>query len=358
MDQAAADSIKLLKKMLESGKLTRGAVVSQAEEKLRQVLGHPYVSLLSSGTGAIHAGLLALDLQPGDEVITISYTFSAPLNMILATGATAVLIDQDPSYRLDVNQLETAITPRTKGIVTVDLFGLVNDYAAIAEFAHRHDLWIVADACQSLGSSAVGLYPALAHCEVVAGSFFETKQVSTGEGGVVLTKDQPLLDRVNMFASHGQPRGVQYEYEVIGYNYRPTDVQAAILLPKLAEWRPGVDHRWSQLQRYLHHLQNVNGQLQLPHFFATDLPAVLPIRVPATRRQQLLDRYLQAGVVLKQPYPRALHQYPVYQSRVVLAGELTNSQVFGTETVLLPLGSRVDDQQIDHLCQLTVQALA
>ncbi|MBW7955174.1 aminotransferase class V-fold PLP-dependent enzyme [Patescibacteria group bacterium] len=356
--QRTHQTLQLIETLLDTQKLTRGKLVAQAEAKLTTLLEHPYLALTSSGTGGIHVALLALGTQHGDEVITTSYTFSSSVNMILQTGARPVFVDMTSDFRIDLSQLEKVVSPRTKGILVTDLFGLVNDYNRLHHFAQKHRLWVVVDACQALGGKTTDGKLPISYADIVVSSFFETKHISTGEGGVILAKTPELLQRVHTYISHGQPRGIQYQYEVAGMNYRPTDLQAAVLLPQLTTWTKENSLREEQVKLYQALLAPLQPQLILPTVTLHDVPAVYPVQVPQHLHAQILAALTAQQLPYKPQYPKALHEYPVYASQAVKPTSLSQSEAFGKQTVLLLLGPSIDTQTIQRIGDVFIHVTA
>ena len=216
--------------VLDSGMLAQGPRTAQFEERFAQVCGVKHAIATSSGTTALHIALLAHGVGPGDEVITTPFTFIASANSILCTGAEPVFVDIDPeTFNLDPNLIEQAITPRTKAIMPVHLYGYVCDMDALQAVADRHGLAIVEDACQAVGAGYHGRK---------AGSFgtgcfslYATKNVMSGEGGMITTNDDELAQKCRMLRNHGMQR--RYYHDLLGFNYRMTDLCAAIGLAQL-----------------------------------------------------------------------------------------------------------------------------
>ena len=224
---------------MASGSLAQGPRVAELEEQFAAFIGVDHAVATSSGTTALHLALLGLGVEEGDEVITVPFTFIASANSILFTGARPVFVDVDESdFTMAVDQLEAAITPRTKAIMPVSLYGQPADLVAIGEIAERHGLAIVEDAAQAHGA-AIG--------ERKSGSwgagtfsFYPTKNMTTGEGGMITTDDGDLAERVRLLREHGMK--VRYHHDIVGYNFRMTDLAAAIGLAQLPKL-PGFNER-------------------------------------------------------------------------------------------------------------------
>ncbi len=227
--------------VLESGMLVQGPKVAALEAEFARVHGVKHAVAANSGTAALHLALLAHGVGPGDEVITVSFTFIATVNTILFCGARPVFVDVDPvTFNIDVNQIEAAITPRTKAILLVHLYGLPADMGAIMALAERHGLAVIEDACQAVaatyherpvGSFGTGMF-----------SLYATKNVMTAEGGMVTTNDDTIADKVRLMRQHGMRK--RYQYEMLGYNYRMSDLHAAIGLAQMTRLEA-----WTQARR-------------------------------------------------------------------------------------------------------------
>jgi dTDP-4-amino-4,6-dideoxygalactose transaminase len=216
--------------VLDSGMLAQGPRTAQFEERFAQVCGVRHAIATANGTAALHIALLAHGVGSGDEVITTPFTFIASANSILFTGAKPVFVDVDAeTFNLDPALIEKAITPRTKAILPVHLYGYVCDMDAIQTVADKHGLKIVEDACQAVGATYRGRK---------AGSFgtgafslYATKNVMSGEGGMITTNDDAVAERCRMLRNHGMKR--RYYHDLLGYNFRMTDLHAAIGLAQL-----------------------------------------------------------------------------------------------------------------------------
>ena len=216
--------------VLDSGMLAQGPRTAKFEERFAQMCGVKHAIATTSGTTALHLALLAHGVGEGDEVITTPFTFIASANSILFTGAKPVFADIDPeTFNLDPQLIEEAITPRTKAIMPVHLYGYVCDMDALQSVADRHGLAIVEDACQAVGAT---------FRNKKAGSFgtgcfslYATKNVMSGEGGMITTNDDVIAERSRMLRNHGMQR--RYYHDMLGFNFRMTDLCAAIGLAQL-----------------------------------------------------------------------------------------------------------------------------
>ena len=239
---------------MDSGMLAQGPRVAEFEDAFAEMVGVAHAVATSSGTTALHLALLGYDIGPGDEVITVPFTFIASANSILYTGARPVLVDvREDDFTIDVDLVESAITSRTKAIMPVSLYGQPADLPALAAISERHGLAIVEDAAQShgasIGSRRSGSWGAGAF------SFYPTKNMTTGEGGMITTDDSDLAERMRLLREHGMK--VRYHHDVLGYNFRMTDLAAAIGLAQLPKLAGFNDRRRAIAARYDAELRGV-----------------------------------------------------------------------------------------------------
>lgn len=219
------EEVKNVISVLESGHLAQGPWVAELEECYSEICGTRHAIATTSGTTALHVALLSHGIGPGDEVVTTPFTFIASVNTILMTGATPVFADIRPdSFNIDPEAVSEAVTPRTKAIMPVHLYGQVCEMDALQEIADMHDLVIIEDACQAIGAC---------YKDRPAGSFgtgvfslYATKNVMSGEGGVMTTNDEGIAERARLLRNHGMARS--YYHDMLGYNYRLSDLHAAI----------------------------------------------------------------------------------------------------------------------------------
>ncbi len=216
--------------VMQSGQVAQGPVVAEFERAFAQMCGVRYAIATSSGTTALHLALLAHGIGPGHEVITSPFTFIASANSILHTGARPVFVDvEEDTFNLDATQIEAAITPRTKALMPIHLFGLPCDMGAIMDIAARHGLAVIEDACQAHGATYAG--QAAGSFGTGCFSFYATKNITTAEGGMITTNDEAIAERARLLRNHGMRQ--RYYHEELGYNFRMTDLQAAIGLVQL-----------------------------------------------------------------------------------------------------------------------------
>ena len=299
--QMGAEEKELVWSAMEAGALAQGPRVAELESRFADFIGVGQAVATSSGTTALHLALLGYGIGPGDEVITVPFTFIASANSILFTGARPVFVDiEADSYTIDVGQIEAAITPRTRAIMPVSLYGNPADMNAIAEIAERHGLAVVEDAAQAHGAAIGGRRSGSwgAGCF----SFYPTKNMTTGEGGMVTTDDLELADRLRLLREHGMK--VRYHHDVLGYNFRMTDLHASIGLAQLTKLPAYNERRIAIAQRYGAELSGVITPSVRPgtrHVFHQYTIRVL-------ERDAFADRLRERGVGSAIYYPVPVHR--------------------------------------------------
>jgi perosamine synthetase len=286
---------------LSSGALAQGARVRELEERFAAFIGVPHAVATSSGTTALHLALLANGIGPGDEVITVPFTFIASANSIVYTGARPVFVDvRARDFCIDPDLVEAAVTPLTRAIMPVSLYGQPADLPAIAAIAERHGLAIIEDAAQAhgaaIGERRSGTWGSGAF------SFYPTKNMTTGEGGMVTTAEAAFAERVHLLREHGMK--VRYHHDVLGYNFRMTDIHASIGLAQLPKLPGYNDRRREIAARYDRELRGVitpsvrDGVTHVYHQYT--------IRVH--RRDEFVERLRERGVGTGVYYPIPVHR--------------------------------------------------
>jgi dTDP-4-amino-4,6-dideoxygalactose transaminase len=293
--------------VLRSGQLAQGRVVEELEQQFARYIGTRHAIAVSSGTAALHLALLAAGVGPGDEVITSPFTFIASANAVLYTGARPVFVDICPdTFNLDPELVERAITPWTKAILPVHLYGLPADMPALIEIATRHGLVIVEDAAQAhgaaIGGRKVGTFG------IGCFSLYATKNMTTAEGGLITTDDDRVAGHARVLRSHGQVE--RYRHDILGYNYRLTDVQAAIGLAQLQRLEANTAARIANAAFLSARLTELatprvpSGYRHVYHQYT--------VRIPE-RRDVLAQQLRAAGVGTSVHYPVPVHQQQLYR---------------------------------------------
>ncbi|MFO8074390.1 MAG: DegT/DnrJ/EryC1/StrS family aminotransferase [Polyangia bacterium] len=345
------DLRRALDEALASGRFIGGPAVERFEAELAAHVGARRAVGLSSGTDALLAALMALDLRPGDEVITSPYTFFATAGAIARLGATPVFADIEPrGFNIDPRAAAAAVTERTVGVVPVHLFGQTAEIDPLLELAAGRGLWVLEDAAQAIGALDEGRRAGTIGAAGVF-SFFPAKNLGAlGDAGALVTGDDALADRVRALRQHGGAR--RYEHDEVGGNFRLDALQAAFLsikLPRLAGWEEG---RRRVAARYRAALADVGGLV---------LPAELPgrrhvynqhvIRVPGEgRRDALRDLLSAAGVASAVYYPRPLHLQPCFAHLGQAEGSLPESERASRETLAIPVDPLLEERDQNLIC--------
>lgn len=302
----AEEEIAQVARVLSSGRLTQGAVVTEFETAFAAYIGVRHVVAVSSGTAALHLALLAERIGPGDEVITTPFTFVATVNSILAVGARPVFVDIDAAtFNVDPTLLERAITRRTRAIMPIHLFGNPSSMDAVMGIARAHDIPVIEDACQAHGASyddkRVGSFGTGCF------SFYPSKNMTCGEGGMVTTDDDRIADQVRLLRNHGMKE--RYNYVAFGFNMRITEIQATLGITQLAKLdRMNSVRRDNARQLTL----GLSPIVVCPRATenAVHVYNQYTIRVPAETRESLRRQLLSLGVATEIYYPRPLHRLP------------------------------------------------
>lgn len=331
-------------RVLEHGQYILGEEVAAFEKDFAAFCGTSYAIGVNTGTSALHLGLLAGGVGPGDEVITTAHTFVATTAAIGYTGARAVYADIDPaSYTLDPAKLEAAITPKTKAIIPVHLYGQPVDMDPIMAVAKRHNLFVVEDACQAHGASYKGK-PVGSIGHVGAFSFYPGKNLGAyGEGGAVTTNDPELAKTIRLYRDWGQPE--KYKHVLKGYNYRLEGLQGAVLrtkLPHLAGWNAA---RRANADRYTAELKGTSVTTPAVASWTTNhVFHVYAVRT--TKRDAFMTFLRERGVSTGIHYPVPVHMQPAYADAQFPAGALPHAEKAASEVVSLPMFAELTEAQI------------
>ncbi len=251
---------KYVKECLDTGWISsQGSFVKKFEDDFAHFLKVPYAVSCSNGTTALHLAMLALGIGPGDEVIVPNITFAASANTVIHTGATPVFVDICPDHwTLDADQLKSLITKKTKAIMPVHLYGHPCDLDQIISIADEHNLYVVEDCAESFGAEYKGEQTGT-FGHISCFSFFSNKVITTGEGGMCVTKDPVLNDRMRILRDHGMSKVKRYWHEIVGYNYRLTNIQAAMGLAQLEQAEVFLANRRLTARRYSERLKDLPG---------------------------------------------------------------------------------------------------
>ena len=337
--QMGDEEKELVWSVLSSGALTQGVRVRELEERFAAFVGAPHGIATSSGTTALHLALLGYGIGAGDEVITVPFTFIASATMILFAGARPVFVDVDEAtFNIDVTRIEEAITPRTRAILPVSLYGQPADMTTIAEIAARRGLAVIEDAAQShgaaIGERRSGTWGAGCF------SFYPTKNMTTGEGGMVTTADPDLADRMRLLREHGMR--VRYHHEIVGHNFRMTDIHAAIGLAQLAKLPGYNDRRRAIAARYDRELRGVITPAVAPG--VTHVYHQYTIRV--NRRDEFVEQLRERGVGTGVYYPLPVHRQKPFIALGYGDQRFPVTERLTEQVVSIPVHASLTDEEV------------
>jgi perosamine synthetase len=328
--------------VLESGQLAQGPRVAQFEEHFAAFCGVNHAIATSSGTTALVAALLAHGIGPGDEVITTPFTFVASANSILATGAKPVFADIDEgSYNIDPDLVAAKITSRTKAILPVHLYGYPCDMDAIMQIAESHGLAVIEDACQAHGAAIRG--QKVGSFGTGCFSFYPSKNMTTAEGGMITTDDDEIAERTRLIRNHGQSE--TYHHVAPGYNFRMTELQAAlglVQLDRLPDWTRKRIENASYLSERLSNVatpQVSEGYLHVYHQYTVRLER---------DRAGALERLAEAGIGARVYYPLPVHKQPFYR-RLGFEDSLPVAERMSDQVLSLPVHPSLTEEELDTI---------
>lgn len=346
-----------IQEVLETGQFIMGPQIKQLEQVLAEYVGVKHCITCSSGTDTLQISLMALGIGPGDEVITTPFTWISSAEVIGLVGATPVFVDIEPDYyNIDIAQIEQAITPRTKGIIAVNLFGQAPDYVKLNTLAKKYGLYVIEDAAQSFGATQNGIR-SCALSLVGSTSFFPAKPLGCyGDGGALFTNDDHLAAKMRAIRTHGGESRNHHPY--LGMNGRMDTLQAAVVLAKFPHFPGEVKAREEIGARYTKLLE---GICEVPHVMPgnTHVHAIYTIRVPD--RQALAEELKKQGIPTAVYYPKCVHEQPVFSYLGYTQGSMPVAEKVSQEVISLPMHPWLTQEDQDrvveavsaHCCQLT-----
>jgi len=334
----------LVAETLASGSLAQGPRVRELEERFAAFVGVPHAVATSSGTTALYLALLAAGVGPGDEVITVPFTFIASATSVLYTGARPIFVDVEPgTFNIDPRRVEAAISPRTRAVMPVSLYGQPADLPAIEAITEGRRLALIEDAAQSHGAALDGRRSGSWGQGVF--SFYPTKNMTTGEGGMITTADADRAEWARLRREHGMK--VRYQHEVLGYNFRMTDIHAAIGLAQLDKLPAFNARRIAIAARYTASLQGVvtprlsRGATHVYHQYT--------LRV--LKRDAFVERLRERGVGSGVYYPIPVHRQKPFVELGYGDQSYPVSEQLSEEVVSIPVHPGLRDEEVDTVIE-------
>jgi dTDP-4-amino-4,6-dideoxygalactose transaminase len=361
------DEKRRMLEVLDSVFLTTGEATYEFERKFSEYLGVPHTIGVMSATAALHLAMLAFDIGEGDEVITTPMTFIASSNAVMHAGATPVFVDVEPSTgNLDASKVEAAITPRTKAILPVHLYGQLCDMRRLRAIADKHGLKLIEDSAHAVESLRDGVRPGQLG-DAACFSFYATKNITCGEGGAITVHTQEKADLLRKLSLHGMTKNAADRYrgayqhwdmDTLGWKYNLSNVLAALLISQVPKMDAWCARREAISRRYEEAFSRLPG-IDFPRVVAGTQSArhLFTIRVDPAKRDVTLARIQARGVSVAVNY-RAIHLLSYFRERFGFrGGEFPVAEDIGNRTITLPLYTRLTDEQVGYVIDSVAQSL-
>lgn len=354
-----ADIDRGIQSVIDSAQFVKGSAVSAFQEHLEAYTGAKHVIPVGNGTDALQIALMGLGLKAGDEVITPTFTFISTAEVVALLGLTPVVVDVDwETMNISVDAIRRAITPRTKAIVPVHLFGQCADMEAIMDLAREHHLYVVEDACQAIGAQYTFANGETKQAGTIGNvgctSFFPSKNLGCyGDGGAIFTNDDALAERMRALANHGMV--IRYHHDSVGVNSRLDSIQAAVLDAKLPHLDEYIHARQTAAAYYDKAFAN-NPHILVPghHSRSTHVYHQYTIRLVGVARDHVREALAQAGIPAMIYYPVPLHLQKAYQDTRYKQGDFPVAERLATCVLSLPMHTELDTEQLEYITQTVV----
>ena len=339
------EEIENVVEVMKSGMIAQGPKVEEFEQKFSDWVGAEYGIAVNSGTAALHVALLSCGIGKCDEVITTPFTFIASGNSILYTQAKPVFADIDlKTYTIDPKSIEKSITENTKAILPVQLYGQSSNMDEINELAEKYGLMVIEDAAQAHGATCNGEKVGSLG-DMSCFSFYPTKNMTTSEGGIITTDDEDLAENAKIFRAHGA--SLRYHHDAIGFNFRMTDISAAIGLAQLNKIDNFNEKRIENANYLNEGLKNVDGVITPYCAYASKhVYHQYTIRVEKGNRDDWVDIINGCGVGTGIHYPIPLYNQPVYK-KLDIEGKCPNAEIAANNVISLPVHPSLTKEDLD-----------
>ena len=330
-------------KVMRSGVLAQGPEVKAFEEEFSNLVGGAHSVAVNSGTSALHLGLLAAGIGPGDEVIVPSFSFAASANAIALTGATPRFADIDPrTFCISHESAKDLINSNTKGIMVVHLYGQPADMSEFSRLAKEFDLMIFEDAAQAHGAKFDG-YSVGSISKFGAFSFYPTKNMTAGEGGMITSQDEDLARMARLLRNQGMAS--RYDHQILGFNNRMTDIHAAIGRVQLGKLSLHNEARVRNATFYSHNLQGVTTPFT--HSLALHVFHQYTLRIPETERDRFAVELSAKGIETGIYYPKPINELPAYQ----IDANTPHSRLASREVLSIPVHPGLNQSQLEYVVE-------
>ena len=328
---------------------SKGAYVSKFEEAVADYVGGVSATSCSNGTVALHLALLALDIGPGDEVIVPSFTYIASVNAIRYVGAIPVFVDSDPlTWNISIETIKEALTPSTKAIMCVHIYGVPCDLAPILEFAEAENLKIIEDCAEALGSHYVGRHVGVS-ADIATFSFFGNKTITTGEGGMVFSKNEELIRKVAHLKNQAVSNTIDYWHDCVGYNFRLTNIASAIGLAQLERVEEILSAKRRLSDSYRRHLEPLGLRFQEVPNDCVSSCWLNVVQLPSYSHViNAKDQLTQAGVEVRPAFP-LVSEMPPYKN--INSREFPHAKNISQTAICLPSFPDLSDEDVDYICK-------
>lgn len=364
------EDLEAVRNALLSGWLTTGPKVEEFEEKTAKISGAGFGAAVNSGTAALHAAMAALDIKAGDEVIVPPITFAATANAVVYQGGIPVFADVDPDTLLiDPVKVGEKISSKTRAVIAVDYAGQMCDYDTLRKITEKHDLYLIADACHSIGGTYKGS-PSGSCADLTVFSFHPVKQITTGEGGMVVTNEKKFIEKVKLFRNHGigmdlhQRRKTEtwyYEIEMPGFNYRLTDFQCALGISQLKKLESRIHKRNMLANQYDRFFEGMDGIAPLKRReFISHAYHLYVVKLDLERlkknRLEIFSFLRNEGIGVNVHYI-PVHYHPFYKKTFNTYKGLCPTAEDAYERILtLPLFPAMTEDDVKKVCRILKRA--
>ncbi len=348
--------------VLRTDHLSLGPKLEEFEHAFAKKIGAKYACAVSSGTAGLHLSMIAAGIEPGDEVITTPFSFIASANCVLYVGAKPIFVDIEPTtYNIDFKKIERKITKKTKAILVVHIFGQPANMGPILKIAKKYRLKVIEDACESIGAKykgkTVGTFG-----ESAVFAFYPNKQITTGEGGMIVTPSRKLHKLFLSLRNQGRAENMQWlDHQRLGFNYRMDEMSAALGLAQLKKLDYLIDQRRSIANLYNKYLADYGSLIKLPQIAENNVHTwfvyVIGLKNPKIPRDEIIDRLMGQGISTK-PYLPSIHLFDFYRKKFgYKKGDFPVSEMVSESSLALPFYIGLREADIKYISNKVISIL-